>query len=80
MAHQQAAQLPGDVGMRFYAALTGRPNPFQRSSTSRAWRVSIPGRQPFGVSCVQPATAAEILAQWPRAKTVEPMHGREARP
>ena len=62
----QAATMPGEIGMR---------QPY----ASHCWRVHLPGRQPFGVSCVQAATAAEIRAQWPRAVEVEPMHGQEAR-
>lgn len=34
---------------------------------SLAWRVSIPGREPFTVICPQRVTAHEILLQWPGA-------------
>ena len=33
----------------------------------RQWRISLPGREPFGVTCPQGCTAAEALAQWPGA-------------
>ena len=33
----------------------------------RSWRISLPGRDSFGVTCPQGATADEILAQWPGA-------------
>lgn len=35
--------------------------------TSLAWRVSLPGREPFTVICPQRPTAHEILNQWPGA-------------
>lgn len=34
----------------------------------RRWRVSLPGREPFNVICVQGATAAEIRRIWPGAQ------------
>lgn len=33
----------------------------------RSWRISLPDREPFEVTCPQGATADEILAQWPGA-------------
>lgn len=37
----------------------------------RSWLISIAGREPFGVTCPQGATADEIRARWPGAR-VEP--------
>lgn len=42
--------------------------------TSLAWRVSLPGREPFTVICPQRATSHDILQQWPGA-IVEAIHG-----
>lgn len=36
------------------------------------WLVSVPGRAPEAVTCLQGATEAEMLAQWPTAH-VEPL-------
>jgi len=42
--------------------------------TSLAWRVSLPGREPFTVICPQRLTAHEVLQQWPGAM-MEAVHG-----
>lgn len=34
------------------------------------WLVSVPGRAPEAVTCLQGATEAEMLAQWPTAHVV----------
>lgn len=42
------------------------------SDTSRGWRISIPGRQPFEVRVLPGATADEMQEFYPSA-TVEPL-------
>ena len=40
---------------------------YAQQRNSLAWRVSLPGRDPFTVICPQRATAHDILQQWPGA-------------
>lgn len=35
----------------------------------RSWVVSVPGRDPFGISCAQGITRADVLARYPPGST-----------
>jgi hypothetical protein len=37
----------------------------------RQWNVSIPGREPFGLTCVQGINRAELLARYPAGTIAE---------
>lgn len=38
----------------------------------KAWRISIPGRAPFELICVQGCTRAELQTRYPAATAIEP--------
>lgn len=71
-AHQRQGVPGADEAMQVFFGAERAPNAGPVHCT---WRVTLPGRPAFLVSCAQGATAEEMLRQWPNAK-LEPGHGK----
>ena len=49
--------------------------PAQSTDSPKTWRLSIPGREPFNLICVQGADREELLDRYPRGTIAEPIGG-----
>lgn len=61
----KATKVTGVTGVTAVTSVTEK-------CLTKVWRISVPGREPFGLTCIQGTTREALLDRYPRGTRVEP--------